>query len=279
MERLLLFFYKYRAFFTFLALELLCAWLIIQNNQYQGASFFNSSNTLIAGINSFSHGVGEYFSLGETNRLLAEENAELRKKLEQYNQRLTRLDTGNVSDHDIINRYDFVSAKVVNNSVARFTNFITINKGEDDGIASGMAVISTLGAVGKVKSVSDHYSVVTSLLNTDVMVSATIKRTGHFGSVQWEGQNPSIVNLDFIPRHVVPVVGDTVVTSGYNAIFPEGIMVGTIEEVKLNDEALFYQLKVKLAQDFTKLSYVVVVKSTLKHEQDSLEQKIEEIIR
>ncbi|NJM25706.1 MAG: rod shape-determining protein MreC [Bacteroidia bacterium] len=279
MERLLLFFYQYRAFFTFIALELFCAWLIIENNQYQGAKFFNSSNAFVASINGFSYNMRSYFSLTETNELLALENAELRKKLEQRNQSLFLLDSTRSSDQEIVNRFDFVSARVVNNSVDRFTNFITINRGRDAGIESGMAVISSEGAIGKVKVVSEHYAVVSSLLNRDVLVSAAIKRTGHFGTIQWDGIDPTAIRFNYIPRHVDPHVGDTIATSGYNAIFPEGILIGTIASVELSDEALFYDLVVKLSQDFQKLSYVEVVRSNLKVEQDSLEQTMEDFMR
>ena len=106
------------------------------------------------------------------------------------------------------------------------------------------------------------------------MVSAVLKRTEHFGTVQWNGLNPELVDFKYIPRHVNPVKGDTVMTSGYNAVFPEGIMIGVIDEVKLSDEALFYDLKVKLSQDFRKLSFVTVVKNRRLAEQDSLEQVI-----
>lgn len=275
MQRLFLFFYQYRAFFTFLILELLCAWLIIGNNPYQGARFFNSSNGLVASMNNVSHGVREYFLLRQINSTLAEENAQLRSKFEALNQIQYISSSPAVTDSTVINQFDFVSAKVVSNTVNRFTNFLTINKGYEDGIEEGMAVISPLGAVGKVRTVSQHYSVVTSILHVDVQVSALLKRTGHFGTIQWDGMNPDFVKLKYIPRHVQPVKGDSVLTSGYNAIFPEGIMVGHIEEIHLTDE-LFYELKVKLSQDFRKLSYVEVVKNSLKPELDSLIQTVSE---
>lgn len=271
MERLFNFVYQFRAFFTFLALELFCGWLIVENNQYQSTKFFNSSNRLAAGILGFSHGVREYFSLRQINTELADENAFLRRKLEQRNQSLYSLEIREISDPLIINRFDFVSAKVVNNSTHQFKNFITVNKGSDDGIAPGMAVISAEGAVGKVKSVSDHYAVLISLLNIDEQVSSIIKRSGYFGTAQWAGVDPRTTQLRFIPRHVTVHVGDTVVTSGYNAVFPEGILVGIIQDVNLKEEALFYDIKVKLAQDFGKLAFVEVVKSNLKQEKDSLE--------
>lgn len=269
MERLFLFFYQYRAFFTFLILEVVCAWLIIENNQYQGARFFNSSNSTVASLNTLSQGVREYFLLRNINSTLAEENAYLRSKLEQFNQ-LKDTASFAITDSARLKQFDFISAKVVNNSVNRSTNYLTINKGSADSVATGMAVISPLGAVGKVKAVSKHYSVVMSILHKDNRVSVLMTRTGFFGSVSWNGRDPDYVQLDFVPRHVAPMKGDTIVTSAYNAIFPEGVMVGTIEDVKQN-ETLFYDLTVKLSQDFRKLSYVEVVRSHLKHEQDSLE--------
>ena len=278
MQRLFLFFYQYRAFFTFLLLELTCAWLIIGNNPYQGARFFNSSNGLVASLNNVSQGVREYFLLRQINSTLAEENAYLRSKFEQLNQIQYVTSKPMLSDSSVVKQFDFVSAKVVSNTVNRFTNFLTINKGEEDGIKAGMAVISSLGAIGKVRTVSTHYSVVTSILHIDVQVSVLLKRTGHFGTVQWDGVNPDFVKLKYIPRHVQPVKGDSILTSGYNAVFPEGVMVGLVEEVNLSDE-LFYDLKVKLSQDFRKLSYVEVVKNSMRPELDSLEQTVEQEIK
>lgn len=270
MERLFIFFYQYRAFFTFMFLEVLCAWLILENNQYQSARFFNSSNGTVASLNSISQDVREYFLLRNINSTLAEENAYLRSKLEQYNQLEQITQPHAIADSAMIKQFDFVSAKVVNNSVNRFTNYLTINKGSLDSISPGMAVISPLGAVGKVKAVSNHYSVVTSILHKDYKLSVVMTRTGYFGSVSWDGKNPDYVQLNYVPRHVHPEKGDTVVTSAYNAVFPEGVIVGVIENVQ-QGETLFYDLSVKLFQDFRKLSYVEVVRSHLKHEQDSIE--------
>jgi rod shape-determining protein MreC len=270
MERLLNFIYEYRAFFTFLFLELLCAWLIIENNQYQSTKYFNSSNRLAANILGFSQGTREYFSLRTINENLAYENARLRTELEKRNQLIgdsirTHIDSAR------INQFEYVSAKVVANSTNLYKNFITINKGSADGIAPGMAAISDAGAVGKVKSVSEHYAVLISLLNVDEQVSSVIKRTNQLGSVRWDGLNMRYSNLLFIPRHAQPVIGDSVVTSGFNAVFPEGILVGIIREVNLKEETPFWDVKVELSQDFGRLAFVDVVKSRLKSEKDSLE--------
>jgi rod shape-determining protein MreC len=277
MERLFLFIYQYRAFFTFVVLELFSFWLVVENNQYQGAKFFNSSNTVVASINNFSQSIRDYFLLSEVNRTYAEKNAELTKIVEFQKNLLENSYQIPYSDSVMASRFEFISAKVVNNQVDRFKNYITINKGDDAGIEPGMAVISPLGAVGKVKKVSNHYSVVTSILHIDYMVSAVLKKTNHFGSVQWNGRDPDYSKFNHIPRHVKLQVGDTVVTSGFNAVFPEGIVIGTISEVSLSPESLTYDLTVSLSQDFRKLSYVSVVKSNLKAEQDSLELKVQEL--
>lgn len=271
MDRLLNFIYQYRAFFTFLLLELLCAWMVVENNQYQSTKYFNTSNRMAAALVGFSQGVREYFSLRQINRELSEENALLRTRLEQRNQSIYSLDVREIKDPQIINRFDYVSAKVINNSTQLFKNFITIDKGLDYGLKPGMAVISSSGAVGKVKSVSQHYAVLISLLNIDENVSSVIKRTGHFGTIKWDGTDPRLINLQFIPRHVNPLVGDTIVTSGYNAVFPQGVLVGIVKEAYLTEEALWWNIKVELAQDFGKLSFVEVVRSNIKAEKDSLE--------
>jgi rod shape-determining protein MreC len=267
MQRLLNFFYEYRAFFTFLLLEVFCAWLLVENSQYQSTRFFNSTNRLAANILGFSQQTREYFSLRQINEEISRENAQLLTRLE----RQTQNPGTRIASSDSLVRYTFVSAKVINNSVAQFKNYITINRGEDAGIQPGMAAISTFGAVGKVKSVSEHFSVLISVLNIDEQISSVLKRTGNFGTTQWDGTDPRVVNLLYVPRHVQPMAGDSVVTSGYNAVFPEGILIGIVKDVKLKEEALFYDIRLELAQDFRRLSFVKIVKSELKKELDSLE--------
>ena len=272
MDRLFYFFYQYRAFFVFAVLEILAAWMIVENNQYQSARFFSSSNALAANLLSTTQGIKAYFLLRNTNEELAAENARLRNRLEQRNQSLYALEMRGIEDTQIINRFSYISARVINNSVDRFKNFITVDKGSKDGLEPGMAVISPAGAVGKVKTTSERYAVLTSLLNTDEYTSCVIKASNHLGSLNWNGLDARYSQLNFIPRHASPHPGDTVVTSGFNAVFPPGILVGVISEVNLGPEAQFYDIKVALAQDFNRLSYVEIVKSNMLAEKDSLEQ-------
>ena len=266
MRRLLNFILSNRAFFTFLALELVCAWLIIKNNSYQGARFFNSSRAVAAGMLAISQNVNNYMHLAEVNEDLSRENTRLRELLEAKPNKLERDTTEK--------RFDFVNARLVSNSINLFRNFITIDKGEADGIAPGMAVINSNKAVGKVKAVSENYSVVISLLNLDESVSSTISRTGSLGSVRWDGRDARYANLNFIPRHITPLPGDSILTSGLNAVFPEKILVGTVSRAHLKPNALFWDVEVELAQDFTRLQHVQVIRSVMKPEIDSLQNVV-----
>jgi len=272
MERLLKFIYEYRALFAFLFLELVSVLLIVENNQFQSSAYFNSSNRVAASILGFSQGVREYVSLGTINRQLAEENAILRTTLEQRNQRIFADQIPVLKDPVLSNRFEYIEAKVVSNSTQFYKNYITVDKGKLDGIEPGMAAISISGAAGKVKSVSDHFSVLISLLHTDELVSCVVKNKDYFGTAQWDGADARFTNLRYIPRHANPSPGDTVVTSGYNAIFPKGILVGVIRTATLSEESPFWDIQVALAQDFSKLSFVELVKSNLKNERDSLEK-------
>ncbi len=278
MERLFLFVYQYRAFFTFLSLEIICVLLIVQNNQYQSSKYFNTSNEVVANVISTSNGVKEYFGLREINRELAEENARLHQRLDAKKNGLAQAKLA-VVDSAKLKAFNYTSAKVINNSINLAKNYITINKGSEDGIASGMAVISVKGVVGKVKTVAKHFAVVISLLNIDEQVSSTLKSSNYFCTTQWDGLDPQLVDLKYVPRHVKIKVGDTIVTSGYNAIFPEGVMVGVVKKFELKEEALFHDIKVELAQDFAQLWYVDVVKSNLKNERDSLEKATIKVVK
>lgn len=228
---------------------------------------------MAVGINTVTHEVQNYFALRDINRTLAEENRLLRQQLQELLQQ-KNYSGDSSADPERIHQYAFISARVVNNSVGRFTNFITIDRGTQDGVEPGMAVISPEGVVGKVKVSGARFSVVTSLLNVDLMVSAKLKRTGHFGTVQWDGSDPNYTLFKFLPRHVQPVKGDSIVTTGYSGVFPENLLIGTIAEIELPQGAPFYNIRVRLAQDFRKLSHVTLIRNRLLPELDSLELRV-----
>jgi len=217
----------------------------------------------------------EYFGLKNVNENLAVENARLRETLYEITRPVyvvNRLDSSKIAETPF--HYDFIASKVINNSVANFSNYITINKGRKHGIEPGMGVISQKGIVGMVKSVSNNYATVTSLLNINFNVSSALKRTGTFCTVKWDGKDSQSSKVLYVPRHVKVVPGDTIITSGYNAVFPENLMIGTVTDVNIEANQAFYNVDLDLVNDFTSLRYVYVIKNHAKSEIDSLEGEL-----
>ncbi|EMR02964.1 rod shape-determining protein MreC [Cesiribacter andamanensis] len=271
MNILFQFLYTYRALVLFVVLELVCVWLIVQNNRYQSAAFFNSANTVAASVTQTSNEVSNYLYLKEANESLSEENARLQQELRQLQQQLSLPSMRAAVPAEVEQQYTFQAAQVINNSIHNSKNYITINKGMVDGIRPGMGVIGPNGVVGRIRSASDHFAVAISLLHTNMLVSAVVGDTDAFGSVKWNGRDPQIANLDYIARHQKVAEGDTIFTSTYNSIFPAGIPIGVVTEVSLSDNATYYDIKLDLATDFSSLSYVYVIRNRLKQERDSLE--------
>ncbi|WP_339812879.1 rod shape-determining protein MreC [uncultured Imperialibacter sp.] len=273
MYSLFQFLYRNRAFLTFLFLEVISFWLVLNDRSYLGAKFFNSSNRLAANVLNISSNVSDYFSLGKVNAQLAEENRQLHEiLLNQTPKGIDPIRIDSVSIDSVNHVYEMIAAKVINNSTRRVNNYLTINKGSDDGILPGMGVVGPQGIVGKVKYSSKHFSSVISLLHTEFLISTAVKRNQVYGTLRWTSGDALYADLQYVPRHVSLQVGDTIVTSGFNTIFPEGYQAGTISEFTISDDATFYTVKVKLATDFYSLRYVYVVKNLLAEEKDSLEQ-------
>ena len=279
MQRLLLLIYNYRAFLVFLFLEVLSGWLIVRNNEYQGAAFFNSSNEIAANLLQTRRGVSDYFKLTKINQNLAKENALLREMVADKNQLYNYLLAQQLPDTLLSSQYDFIVSKVIKNTTRQFNNFLTINRGRKDGVEPGMGVISGNGVVGRVKATSKNYATVASVLHSDMRVSSLLRKSNTFCTTQWGGKDPGKADLHYVPRHIEVNAGDSVVTSGYNAVYPEEIMIGTVSKVDLKPNATFYDIEIDLSTDFSTLSYVYVVNNKFKNEIDSLEVNTTETIQ
>jgi len=280
MRNLFAFIYRFRAFLVFVLLEALCVYLIVRYNTYQGAAFFNSANKYVGQVLEYQSSVTDYFRLSSINNTLARENAVLRRELMQYrvqevSDSTAMLDTTIFAATDTSHTAPYIlhAGRVINNSVRRMNNYLTLAVGTADGVQPGMGVVSSNGVVGRVKTVSKDYATVTSVLHSQMLVSAKIRKDNTFGTLKWTGGDYRTAILDYIPLHVHPEKGDTVVTSGFNTVFPEGIMVGTITSVEKEQDRSFYTIKVKLAVDFAQLSYVYVVENTTMYEREDLEQQ------
>ncbi|WP_439881185.1 rod shape-determining protein MreC [Pontibacter sp. MBLB2868] len=279
MRNLFAFIYRFRAFLVFVLLEVLCVIMIVRYNTYQGAAFFNSANKYVGQVLDFQSGITDYFRLTTINRTLAKENAALRGEVMRYKQ-AALVDSTSTLDSTFFALTDTLQAspyilhagRVINNSIRRSNNTLTLAVGTADGVQPGMGVISPNGVVGRIKTVSKNYSTATSLLHSQMLISAKIKKNNTFGTIKWTGGDYRTALLDYIPLHVKPAKGDTIVTSGYNTVFPEGILVGTISSIEKEQDKSFYTIRVKLAVDFAQLSYVYVIENTVKEEREELEQ-------
>lgn len=240
------------------------------NSGFQGSGILNSANRVTANVYNTAANVREYLLLKDENMRLSEENARLFNMmkggylaipLKQYTK----------NDTLYKQQYTYTSAKAVNVSINRRSNYITINIGRAQGVTRDMAVINSSGAVGFVKDVSENFSSVISLLHKDARVNCQLKRDGSYGLLVWEGDDYRYCILKDIPTHAKMIKGDTVTTSELSGIFPEGINVGVIESYERRNNDPFYTVRVKLTTDFKKLNYVYLIKNKFKQEKDSLE--------
>ena len=245
---------------------------IVRYNNFHQVRVLNSSNVVSGQIYEKYNSVREYFSLRTINDDLAEENARLRKQVQSY----LLTDIGKTIERNIDNELiRSVSAKVINNSVNKQYNYITLNKGAKDGILPDMGVICPEGIVGVIINVSENYSTALSVLNGRWSVNAKLSDSNHFGPLRWEGRNPYVAVLEEIPYHVKVSKNERVITSGYSATFPEGILIGRVIEVEHKEGESFQKIRVQLSVDFNNLYYVEVIENITKKEQEELEAKSE----
>ena len=299
MKRLIQLFSKHKAFVVFGLMEAFCFWLIINFNAFQSATFFTSANNVSGGIFGVTSKIGKYFDLQDINNNLAIKNADLLQQsdslkiaLSRYNEVIStnmllqkeliliKGDTVNKIEKIDLRLHkasNYIAAKIIKNSTTLQENYITINKGRKDGIEPDMGVLSNTGIVGRVISVSNNYALVKSLLSKDYRVAIQFAKQKTYGSLIWNNQTTEFVGkLETIPRHVNAQIGDTIVTSGYNAVFPEGTIVGTVKEATINDHQTWYDISVDLTTDFKSLYYVYVVKDPNNPERKSMEFKRQE---
>lgn len=278
MRNLIDFILKHHAWLFFIVYVVVSCALLFQGNPYQRSVYFGSSNRVVAKVYEMSDAVTGYFGLRKVNETLLSRNGELEAENMMLRRQLQRYSYAAVADSlaltdPLLRNYDFVVARVINNSVSHVDNYITLDKGSADGITPEMAVVASNGIVGIVNVVNEHNAVAISVLNTKLHVSCKVKGTDCFGSLTWDGRNPQYAILEEMPRHVDFQPGDTIVTSGFSAVFPDGIMVGTIHDYAKQKDDNFYAMRVKLSTDFGQLGAVRVVSNRNQEMQQKLEQE------
>lgn len=273
MRNLFLFLWRNNFLLLFLILEGLSVFLMVENNKYHNASFLNSTNKISATIYSAVNSVTQYLYLKENNEWLATENVKLRMMLPS-NKIDTTTKSSLIKDTLFNQQYVFVNARVINGTVNKRNNYLTLDRGYNAGIAPEMGVVTDKGIVGIIKDVSPNFSTVISFLHIKSKVSARFKNSNYFGSLVWEDNNsPTTATLKDIPKHVVFKTGDTLVTTSFSNVYPENIFLGTVKSSEIKPGDNFYTITVRLSTDFYSLTHVYVVKDLLKEEQKQLEAK------
>lgn len=270
MRNLLRFLVNNQFILLFLLLETIAITLVVKNNNYQGAQYNQLSYVINGYLSQKKNSFFQYLSLSDVNGELADENARLKNELE----RLRMIKEVSFVDTLRQEHFGYISARVVYNSVNKQYNYIILNKGANSGIKPDMAVICPDGVVGIIQSVSENYSSVISMLNRNIKVSSKFKKNSYFGSFEWSGVNYRTGDLKEIPLHVDLKKGDTIITSGFSAIFPEGISVGYVKEFDVKG-GNFFDITVELSTDFKNLSYVYVINNNYKKEFQELLNKTE----
>ena len=273
MRSLLNFLERYNNLIIFLILTGVSFYLIATRNYYHNTKVVNSMRWLTHGVETKISDARNYLNLRNINDNLANENTTLRNSIN----RLLRNENSiffTVSDTIYQQTYQYTSARITNNSVNKQYNFFTINKGTKSGLTTDMAVIADGSVAGVISGCSENFSIVMSLINLDFRLSARIKSSGYFGSLMWNGRDYRTAILRDIPQHITVNVGDTIETTGYSAIFPEGINIGVISDYE-KPGSDFYIIKVRLKTDFRKLHYVDVAANKRKEEFIELEKTIQ----
>lgn len=280
MRNLLNFLIKYNYWFLFLLLEVASFILLFRFNHYQQSVYFTSANGVAGKVYEISGGITSYFHLKTANEGLLDRNMWLEQRLLFLENVLKEkgLDSARLYSMERLapTEYQIFKANVIKNSLNKADNYITLDRGTTEGIRPEMGVVDANGVVGIVYKTSPHYSLVIPLLNSKSSISCKIVGSDYFGYLKWEGGNSRFAYLKDLPRHAEFNLGDTVVTSGYSTVFPEGVMVGTVDDMSDSHDGLSYLLKIKLATDFGKVSNVRVISRNGQDEQKALESRADE---
>jgi rod shape-determining protein MreC len=282
MQKLLAFLVSKRHWLVFILCEVVSFVLIYRNNAYQRNMMLTSATFIVGDLSSISGTVFSYLNLQHVNQKLLERNSQLEMEVIRLREELKEFSLDTIAFNPILPGdtaaaypYEFLTARVVNNSTSYLHNYITINKGSRDGVRPDMGVVAPYGGVvGIVMTVKEHYSVVISLMNTKLNISCKLKGTHFAGPLSWKGGDAAYAYLEELPTHTVFEVGDTIVTSGYSAVFPPDIMAGVVESYSKQRDDNFYSLKVRLATDFYALSALYVILNHAREEQWAIEKEV-----
>lgn len=272
MRQIVYFIRKFRYFLLFLLLEVIALIFTIQHHSYHTSKFVSSANTISGGFYTKINAINEFFVLKTENKLLIEENVRLKNLLEKKENIFIEEISKVMDTSKYFQKYDYSVAKVINNNFTKKNNTLTINKGTNHGLSADLGVINSTGVIGIIENTSSNYATVMSILNNNSNLNVRIKNSDHYGTLIWDGITYTTTQLRDLPRQASIKVGDTVITGGKSAIFPEGINIGIIKDFKFENNQ-YQQINVLLFNDMSAIGYVQIVKNLQKSEQKNLEQK------
>lgn len=273
MRNLIAFFKRFRVFLIFAFLQIIALYSYFSNLNFPKSQFLSSANAVNGKILTVRNDVTKHFHLSEANSKLQKENIELRKQLPQS---FIKLDNGLVKINDTINQqqYQYIPATVINSTYTKANNYFTINIGTSQGIEKEMGVFSDKGIVGIIHQVSEHFSVVKTVLTTNINIDVQIEPIGLFGLLKWDGKSPKKGQISGISNDMKIKRWSKVVTKGGSGIFPKGMMVGKVKEIKPVEGKPLWEVVVLYAEDYRRLQRVYVIKNLLIEEQKKLEAQI-----
>ncbi len=277
MRNLILLLLRYGGFVVFLLLEAFCMFLVVRYNRTQQEIYVNSTNILSGALYERAANIRQFWNLREKADSIANVNAQLREEIELM-KRAAALKAEKDSTYilpDSSRQYRYISARIIDNATNGNNNTLTLAKGSKDGIRPRQGVIDDRGLIGIVRDVSENYATVVSLLHRQIRINAANQRNNSIGVIAWRGNDPTIVKMEDVPKHINLIQGDTIVTSGYSPNrFPSGVMIGTIDTFWLQPGSNYYDIEVKLSNDLNTARYVYVIENSLIEEQEELEKEV-----
>jgi rod shape-determining protein MreC len=294
MGRLFALLYRFRNLILFLLLEAVAAGILFRYNQEQHSALESVMIGVSGRMNAVKKEVTTYARLGRVNQQLSRDIAALRQEVDGLRSDLARkagvsphgsygsdslnIDSMAVACDTVMNPKDYyyIPCRAVDNTIQSSYNHIIVNVGAEDGVKQEMGIVSPRGVAGMITYVSDHYALGMSMLNKKFRLSAKIKHSNITGTIRWEGGDTQYGSLDYIPLHYQPQVGDTVITSNYSTLFPEGYLIGRIATIEDAGKKGFFDIRVELFTEFSRLDYLYLVRSQDKAEIDSLRQIAQE---
>ena len=280
MAFLLRLFSKNGLFLFFLFLQLIAVTLIFSRNSMQQSYVAAQTTAFNAWVSGYIDEGTSYLKLKQINEDLVAQNKALMMQVygkDKYqNPNFVRV-TDTIGGGQI---YTFVDGEIVNNSITRNDNYFTINRGKRHGVYPKMGVIAPQGIAGIVINTTNNYALVQSVLSVNkIKINAALKNSGFFGTLTWRGDNSRTMHLSDIPKYVPIKVGDTIVTDGKSAIFPQGIMVGKVAGYEVDSKTGYWDISVELNQKMGQLQKVYVVRNLKKLELKKIQDTLEQAIR